>query len=139
MAKFPEAMTEFLGSWHADPLNAKGAFEEFAKILGADENVTFDFKARPGVSYSLRARHASQARRELFVLVDIIDDEPESRWLSVCFYADMINDKDEVGDFVPQGLMGEDAACFNLDSPDTTMQAYIADRVREALAKAVQG
>ena len=87
------------------------------------------------MSYSLRARHERQQGRELFVLVDVVDDEPESRWLSVCFYADMITDPSELGDYVPQGLMGEDACCFNLDEDDADMRAYIADRLREAAAK----
>ena len=136
MTVFPEAMKELMASWQTDPLKARDAFEQYANFLAAQEGITFDFKARPGVSYSLRARHKAQEKRELFVLVDVIDDEPESRWLSVCFYADMISDPDELGDFVPQGLMGEDACCFNLDSHDPEMQNYIAVRLGEAAAKA---
>lgn len=136
MAVFPEAMEEMMGSWQADPLKARDAFNQYASFLAAQEGIEFDFKARPGVSYSLRARHKAQQKRELFVLVDIIDDEPESRWLSVCFYADMISDPEELGDFVPQGLMGEDACCFNLDTHDPDMQAYIAARLGEAATKA---
>lgn len=136
MAVFPEAMEEMMGSWRADPLKTRDAFNQYASFLAAQEGIEFDFKARPGVSYSLRARHKAQQKRELFVLVDIIDDEPESRWLSVCFYADMISDPEELGDFVPQGLMGEDACCFNLDTHDPDMQAYIAARLGEAATKA---
>lgn len=136
MTVFPEALNELMASWQTDPLKARDAFKQYADFLAAQEGVDFDFKARPGVSYSLRAHHKAQQKRELFVLVDIIDDEPESRWLSVCFYADMISDPDELGDFVPQGLMGEDASCFNLDSHDPAMQAYIAARLGEAAGKA---
>ncbi|MDO5484099.1 MAG: hypothetical protein Q4F27_04245, partial [Desulfovibrionaceae bacterium] len=93
---------------------------------------SLEFKARPGISYSVRARHEAQTERKLFVLIDVVDDEPESRWLSVCFYADMISDPEENGDFVPQGLMGEDAACFNLDEADESMRSYIAARLAEA-------
>lgn len=128
----------FLKEWTEDPLNAKAAFESFRSLLAANEQVSFTFKARPGVSYSLRARHSSQTKRELFVLIDVVDDEPESRWLSVCFYASMIQDPDELGDFVPQGLMGEDACCFNLDEDNSQMQAYIAARLQEAMTSAAQ-
>lgn len=138
MTVFPKAMDELMASWQTDPLQAREAFKQYADFLAAQEGVDFDFKARPGVSYSLRAHHKAQQKRELFVLVDIIDDEPESRWLSVCFYADMINDPDELGDFVPQGLMGEDACCFNLDSHDPDMQTYIAARLEEAASKATR-
>ncbi|MCI7568610.1 MAG: hypothetical protein MSH25_04445 [Desulfovibrio sp.] len=131
-----QELDAFLKSWTVDPLNAKPAFLSYRDLLAAVPGVGFEFKSRPGVSYSLRARHEKQQGRELFVLVDVVDDEPESRWLSVCFYADMITDPSELGDFVPQGLMGEDACCFNLDEDNATMRAYIADRLREAAAKA---
>ena len=129
---------DFLAGWQADPLKAKDAFVAYLALLQKQPDVTFSFKARPGISYSVRARHAAQQGRELFVLVDVVDDEPESRWLSVCFYADMIADPEEKGDFVPGGLMGEDAACFNLDADDTAMRDYIAARLSDALRAASQ-
>ena len=123
---------EFLDKWQTDPLNVRRAFTAYRDFLANLPGVSLDFKARPGVSYSLRARHEAQQQRELFVLVDVVDDEPESRWLSVCFYADMITDPDELGDYVPEGLMGEDACCFNLDEDDAAMRDYIAARMAEA-------
>ena len=104
----PQDVRDFLDNWQADPLKAKEAFVVYKDFLVGLSGVSLDFKARPGISYSLRARHEAQRKRELFVLVDVVDDEPESRWLSVCFYADMITDPDEKGDYVPEGLMGED-------------------------------
>ena len=95
-------------------------------------------KARPGVSYSLRAANAKNDERPLFVLVDVVDDEPEARWLSVCFYADMVNDPDELGDFVPSGLMGKDACCLNLEEDDPAMRDYILARLGEAAASAAK-
>lgn len=135
-AHCPQGLREFLEHWNIDPLKAKEAFTAFKDFLAALPGVSLDFKARPGVSYSLRARHEAQKERELFVLADVVDDEPESRWLSVCFYADMVNDPEEKGDFVPEGLMGEDARCFNLDEDDPAMRAYIAARLAEAAEKA---
>ncbi|MBQ7738098.1 MAG: hypothetical protein IJT59_00365 [Desulfovibrionaceae bacterium] len=132
-----ENLDSFLDGWEIDPLNAKPAFTQYRQILSQD-GVSLSFKARPGVSYSLRAQHINQTKRELFVLVDVVDDEPESRWLSVCFYADMVSDPKEVGDFVPQGLMNEDAICFNLDEDDSDQQAYIAERLQEALNNAAK-
>ena len=55
-------------------------------FLAAHSGMSFTFKARPGVSYSLRARHAAQSKRELFVLLDVVDDEPNNRWLSCLLY-----------------------------------------------------
>ena len=133
-----DKMQDFLASWQEDPVQAKDAFTEFWAFLSAQRNLQFSFKARPGVSYSLRAHHTAQKRRELFVLIDVVDDDPHNRWLSVCFYNDMVTDPDELGDFVPEGLFGEDACCFNLDEDNTTMRAYIAARLAEAVKAAAR-
>ncbi|MCR4666024.1 MAG: hypothetical protein K5657_01880 [Desulfovibrio sp.] len=130
-----KVIADFLDSWQTDPNGAKDAFLAFQDQL-ATSGVSFSFKARPNVSYSLRARHKAQTNRELFVLIDVIDDEPESRWLSVCFYADMVTDPDDLADFVPGGLLGEDARCFNLEEKDPSMQSYISGRLAEALSNA---
>lgn len=123
---------KFLESWKEDKLNLKPAFIEYLQYLNGDSAIELDFKARPNISYSLRAKKADQKKRDLFVLVDVIDDEPESRWLSVCFYADMISDPDGEGDFVPEGLLGEDALCFNLDEDNARSRKYILARLIEA-------
>lgn len=127
-----DEVRDFLQDWTIDPLHAKEAFSEFLAYLSALPQVECSFKARPQVSYSLRAAHKVNTARPLFVLVDIVDDEPQSRWLSVCFYADMVNDPDELGDFVPEGLMGKDACCLNLEEDDPAMRAYIMARLHEA-------
>lgn len=130
MNKNPE-LDKFLASWQIDPINAKKAFNEYSRILAEDPSMELEFIARPAISYSLRGKKNGKIR----ALIDVVDDEPENRWLSVCFYADMINDKDETGDFVPQGLLGEDAICFNLDEEDENMKKYIAERIKEAVKK----
>lgn len=135
MTQTPQELDAFLESWTADPNGAKEAFIRFRDFLLTTPDVRFEFKARPGVSYSLRAANPKQSR-PLFVLVDVVDDEPEARWLSVCFYADMITDPDELGDFVPSGLMGEDACCLNLEEDDAAMRDYILARLEEAAAAA---
>jgi len=106
----------FLAEWES--CDSKEAFLACRQALESVEGVALDFKARPGITYSLRGSHPAQQGRDLFVLIDVIDDDPEQRWLSVCFYDDMISDPDEQGDWVPQGLMGEDARCFNVDELD---------------------
>lgn len=131
-----ESIKSFTESWQQDKLHLKPAFEEYLAFLQGDPQVSLDFKARPGISYSLRAKHSAQKQRDLFVLVDVIDDEPDSRWLSVCFYADMVNDPDGEGDFVPEGLLGEDAICFNLDEANEKSRKYILARLGDALAAA---
>jgi len=68
-------------------------------------------------------------------MVDVIEDV--SRWLSICFYNDMIVDPEEKGDFVPEGLLGKDAVCFDIEQLDDTFILYIESRLDEAYGKAV--
>lgn len=127
-----EELNALLEDWTESDAKTKAAFESYKDLLLSFEDLSLSFKGRPGVSFSLRAKHNKQTERDLFVLVDVVDDDPADRWLSVCFYADMINDAEELGDWVPGGLMGEDACCFNLDEDDAEMRAYIKDRITDA-------
>lgn len=127
---------EFESGWKKDPLHVKSAFAAWAKFLEELPQVNLEFKARPGISYSLRAKHDAQTARPLFALLDVVDDEPENRWLSVCFYADLVSDPEDLGDFVPQGLNGEDAMCFNLDEDSAQMRDYLTARLAEAARNA---
>ena len=129
-------MLNLLESWTIDPQDMKSAFVKLRDNLSKKEGTILSFNSRPGVSYSLRATVDSRGekKRPLFVMVDIIDDDPENRWLSVCFYGDMITDPDEEGDLVPGGLLGEDGYCFDLTEQDEAMLAYIEKRIDEAHA-----
>lgn len=131
-------LDDFLNIWVIDPNSAKNAFVEYLNFLKGKDDVELDFKARPGISYSLRAKKKAQNERNLFTLIDVVDDEPENRWLSVCFYADLVTDPEERGDFVPGGLLGENAICFNLEEDDADMQKYILNRLEEASTNAVK-
>ena len=57
-AQLPNELATFLETWTTDPNNAKDAFVRFKDFLLTTPDVRFDFKARPGVSYSLRAANA---------------------------------------------------------------------------------
>lgn len=134
----PELRT-FLAQWNEDDNAVKPLFEALYTCLRGFDGVSLEYKGRPGVSHSLRTRHAAQKNRPLFVLVDVIDDDPSSRWLSVCFYADLISDPEGRGDVVPAGLMGEDACCFDVDSVDPDITGYMLIRLNEAYGNAAKG
>jgi hypothetical protein len=129
-------MSELLESWTTDPQNLKSAFVKFRDQIAEKKGAILSFNSRPGVSYSLRATIESGGEKKwpLFVMADIIDDDPENRWLSICFYGDMITDPDEEGDLVPGGLLGEDGYCFDLTEHDESMISYIGQRIDEAYA-----
>lgn len=129
-------LQNFLDAWTTDKNTVKPLFETMCTTLAGMPDVVLDYKGRPGISHSLRAQHASQKERPLFVLVDVIDDEPDARWLSICFYADYVSDPEEQGDIVPGGLFGEDACCFDIEEVDDTMKNYMTERLNEAAQKA---
>ncbi len=131
-----DAVNAFAESWTDNDTRIKEAFLSLKSHLEASDGVTLDFNSRPGVSYSLRARHAAQTERDLFVMVDVIDDDPSERWLSVCFYGDMITDPDEEGDLIPEGLKGSDGYCFDMDEFEEEKVAYLKARFDEACANA---
>ena len=128
------SLEAFLDAWEETPERNRAAFLRLRAHLAAKPGVTLDFLPRSGVTYSLRARHANQKERPLFAMVDVIEDQP--RWLSVCFYSEMIDDADERGDFVPGGLLGRDAACFDLEAFDEADLGYVEARMDEAYARA---
>ena len=132
-----QTLDEFIADWTDTAEKTRAAFLRLKDFLGAQADVSLKFIPRPGVTYSLRAVHARQTEKPLFVMVDVIEDQP--RWLSVCFYGEMIQDPEEHGDYVPAGLLGEDAVCFDLEAYDETMLAYLETRLKEAHGKAGQG
>lgn len=134
MAIVNAELNSFIDDWQETSEQNKKGFLFFKDLLESMENVVYEFIPREGVTYSLRAKHQSQQEKPLFVMVDVIEGEP--RWLSICFYADLINDPDEKGDFVPGGLLGEDACCFDIDEYDETMLQYLQERMFEAHKKA---
>jgi hypothetical protein len=65
-------------------------------------------------------------------MVDVIDDDPKERWLSICFYGELITDPDEAGELIPEGLLGEDGYCFDLYEYDTDEINYLKQRLTQA-------
>lgn len=130
--KTEQELNTFTEEWKATPdkNSNKSTFLRFKNYLAKKNGVTLDFIARPGVTYSLRAVHKEQTDKKLFVMVDVIEDV--ERWLSICFYGDMITDPDGLGDMVPGGLLGEDATCFDLEEQNENLISYIEKRVDEA-------
>lgn len=131
-----DAVQAFVEQWAESPDGNRQGFIRLQELLTNLEGVEVSFHPRPGVTYSLRGA-VSGTNRPLFVMIDVIEDEP--RWLSVCFFGDMIQDPDQLGAEVPGGLLGEDALCFDLDTCTETSVAYVAERIKEAHRSAVNG
>jgi hypothetical protein len=125
---------QFLANWKDHQNQTKKGYQQLYDYMKTLQDVCFSFKSRPGVSYSLRVAHKNQSRRDLFVMLDVIDDDPDERWLSICFYGDMITDPEEKGDLIPEGLLGEDGYCFDLDAWNEDDLTYLEKRLAEACA-----
>ena len=109
-----QRVEKFIDNWTYDALGLKPTFISLFQDLQDKKGVEIKFNERPGISYSLRGIHKTDNSLPLFVMVDVIDDDPEQRWLSVCFYGDTIQDPDDEGDLIPGGLLGADGYCFDL-------------------------
>ncbi|MEF2144118.1 MAG: hypothetical protein V3573_01615 [Desulfovibrionaceae bacterium] len=133
------ALNDLLENWEDNECRCKECFLRLKQHCEELEGACLQWHARPGITYSLRAGHDRQTSRDLFAMVDIIDDDPSQRWLSVCFYGDMVTDPEQMGDYVPGGLLGKDAICFDVDDWDEERLRYVETRLSEACAVAAQG
>ncbi|ADW18087.1 hypothetical protein Despr_1939 [Desulfobulbus propionicus DSM 2032] len=129
-----QAVNAFVEAWAATPEGNRQGFVRLQELLMSKKDVQLAFHPRPGVTYSLRASVPGQ-ERPLFVMVDVIEDQP--RWLSVCFFGDMVRDPEERGAFVPGGLLGQDALCFDLEACTAEALSYVEARIEDAYAAAV--
>ncbi len=128
-------IASFLDDWPDTSPECRSAFVALMACMLALPGTEVAFLARPGVTYSLRAAHPGQVR-PLYAMVDVIDDEP--RWLSVCFYREMVTDPDARGDMVPGGLLGEDGLCFTVENATAKAVNYLKERIGQAHAFAIE-
>ena len=131
-----DAINAFLDTWDDTPEQNKQGFIRLKNLLLGMQGVDLAYLPRPGLTYSLRASWP-QHNRPLFVMIDVIEDQP--RWLSVCFFGDMVQDPEEKGAFVPGGLLGEDALCFDLETCTAEGLQYVEARIEEACRAAMGG
>lgn len=105
MQQYQQEVAAFLQDWVETKENNKQGFERFYKQLQDKQKGSVEFHPRPGVTYSLRGMTAGKEAPVLYVMVDVIEDEP--RWLSVCFYGAMITDPEEKERLYQVGFWGK--------------------------------
>ena len=120
----------FIEQWPESPDGCRSVFRSLYHFLAGLEGAQTEFHARPGITYSLRGIPDKDSAFPLFVMIDVIEDQP--RWLSVCFYEKIVNDSEGRGDSVPGGLLGEDGLCFDIESEDADLIDYLKQRIAEA-------
>ncbi len=72
-------------------------------------------------------------------MIDVIDGDPTARWLSICFYGDTIEDPVELGNFIPEGLLGSDGYCFDILESDKPLKKYVIKHIQEAYENICNG
>ncbi len=126
-----QGLIQFLDEWTVDPNNVKPLFITLLEHTKRLSDVRVRYIRRPGISHSVRLVNSAQQDGGFFGLMDVVDDDPENRWLSVCFYSDMITDHAGKGDYIPGGIGGNDSTCFSVDHPEG-FEDYLKDRITEA-------
>ena len=134
-----QEIESFLQSWQGDNQPMREWFRQFYQQVSSMEGVSLTFVARPGVSYSIRPAHVNQTARDKFAIIDVIDDDPNDRWLSVCFYEDMITDPNGRGELIPGGLGGSDGYCFDMYDNNEELGRDLLVRIQEAADAAAVG
>lgn len=128
----------YLAAWPTPQAGLKRTLAELRRAALALPNASEAFVARPGVSHSLRydlaPRPAGRAR-PVFFLVDVVEDAGV-RFLSVCFYADEVDDPAELGNAIPQGLFQETGYCFDVEDYDPEQVEYLLERLSKAYSAA---
>lgn len=127
----------FLKEWQEKGQKIEKVYRELYETISDLEGVEFSFSGRAGVSYSLRPTHPALRERQFFAIFDVIDDDPDDRWLSICFYSDFITDPEERGEVIPGGLAGGDGYCFDVYSFDDETLEYLKTRLVEAYKKVI--
>lgn len=128
----------YLDAWTHDPRRVKPLFAAMATAMSGC-GASLELVVRQGITASLRASFPGPkgGSRPLFALADVVED-PEGRFLSVCFYDDEVSDPEERGQSVPRGLLNEDARCFDIDEPDPEILPYLTARLAEAVDAGAQ-
>ena len=132
--KYYNEFKAYMNDWAEYSQEVKDSFLVLFNILSIRPDVTFDFNIRTGVSASFKSyvKMNDPPDTRLFSVIDIIDQDPQNIWLSICFYADMISDPDDLGNLIPNGLLDEDGHCFDVFEDDEGLMKYIKSRIDEA-------
>ncbi len=129
-----EDLQKFLNEWTVDPNNVKPLLMSLLEHTERLPEIRVRYKNRPGISHSVRLVNSSLPGGGFFALIDVVNDDPENRWLSVCFYADMVNDYAKKGDYIPGALGGADSICYSVEDP-AGFEDYLKEKINEAFVR----
>ncbi len=126
--------TELWAAWPSGQERLRDLCRRLAAAAAKAAGRELESVVRPGVSHSFRGVLPEGGERPVWMLLDVILSEHEPWWLSVCFYADTIDDPEERGEVIPGGLLGEDGYCFDVVEAEAGVLEYLTRRIEEAYA-----
>ncbi len=118
----------FLAEWQENGADSslKIFFLEIIRRLDSVPRMVFKFTAHDHAGNTLRALRPD-LHRPLIALMEIPDDSPSPRSFSIRFYDDALRDPHELGDWIPRGLVGEDARSFTFEGNQPALADYLLD------------
>lgn len=127
----------FLLNWGEDSLEVKELFTRLYGLLRQCPALTLSWNARPEVVYALRATLKEAKSADIsgdIARMDIIDDDPEERWLSIRLNAALAGRCRKDWEVLPGGLSGHDALCIDVDE----QEEGISDDLLELFASSLK-
>lgn len=128
----------FLQNWGEDSQEVRELFHRLYSLLRDCPLLTLRWKAEPGVVYSLRGALKEARTDDLsgdIVRIDVVDDDPEERWLSIRLTAALGDAPGETWETLPGALSGRAAFCLDVDECDDETTATLPELFRKRLAK----
>lgn len=124
-------------NWPAGQQELVALMKELKGQALARPGAAWELVSRPGVSHSLRFTLQGSSR-PVVMLLDAAYLAADMLTISVCFYADMVDDPEEMGEEIPGGLLGQDGYCFDADEEDPGAVDYLKARVDAAFGAAAR-
>ena len=116
----------FLAGWEEDVPGIKALFMEIVRRLNQTSRIVVSFIALDPAGGAVRAMRPDM-QRPLIALLEFPEDSPAPCSLSIRFYDNAVDDPKSLGDWIPRGLLGEDARSFTVEKNQPALADYVLE------------
>lgn len=127
-----ESFKRFLSAWRDNGSDVRTVFVEILRRFEERSALRFEFSAHDHAGHTLRVLHPDLSR-SIVAIVEIPDDSDCPRTFAIRFYESMVRDPKEWGEWIPRGILGEDARNFIIESDRPALADYILERTERVL------
>ena len=124
---------QFLTAWKEHAPDLRALFVEIVRRLETVSGMMLDFHAHDHAGNSLRALLPG-LHRPLVALLEISDETDSPDSFAIRFYEDTLDDPRELGDWIPRGLLGEDARSFSIGRNQPALADYVLAQLSSMLS-----